>query len=465
LTCNLSQFNLFEFDLGSSNTEGLILYQTLDDGEDELVVRPMVVDPGGGEPRSITLPDPISGGSFIPTESGRRVWLFVPGRQLYLIDVRQRTARELDLPEAVQSEVVPNAAQFRFSGGGERWTLIGNPMATMAYLVNLETGDAHDLTTINDEIAHIVYATFTSDEEHILINTGNLWLVPTANPSNARRLGGDEPASGGSFSSDGRLVAYVVRATTGGWVVVVERIGGSESLVVASGERFYSAEFVPGQNQLVLVEEDRVVLLSLDSGAEQELLTYAGRPQRPWFAPDGHTLLFGYESTEGATWHLADLGQGTHRPLDSLTGYHPLRNDRDHSWLIWTGSFEVGGGRQFLSLDLRSGETRQLLRVDEDTRHSRLAGFSADGQFGLLQVMPGDGDMQLWLLQLDSGESRLLAEARLVSGALSPDGRWVAVGTLERTDEESETHLALIETEGEETRSLGEGFSPVWVQP
>jgi Tol biopolymer transport system component len=91
---------------------------------------------------------------------------------------------------------------------------------------------------------------------------------------------------------------------------------------------------------------------------------------------------------------------------------------------------------------------------------------SYDGKFGLVVTMTEDKRMQLWLLRGDGGAPRRLAEGISVHGAFSPDGRWVAVSTIERADDDQiQTQLTLMETEGEETRLLGEGVRPIWVRP
>jgi hypothetical protein len=160
-----------------------------------------------------------------------------------------------------------------------------------------------------------------------------------------------------------------------------------------------------------------------------------------------------------------DLGNSTAQPLDDLTGYVAAFMDSEHRWLTFLDSFDRSGGRRFVSLDLESGEAHPVLGLDEETVWVDLSGYSGDGRLGLVTAKPHEGDMQLWLLHCDSGDSRLLIEGRLGGGAVSPDGRWVAVSTVEFTDIGVETDLVLMETEGDETRDVGEGFRPVWVSP
>jgi hypothetical protein len=448
---------------GGKGGQGLILYQVLDQEGREPQPKLIVVDPSGKERHQIHLSAPPRVGAIFPMMSNHRALVITTDDNLYLVHAEKGTAQKLDLPEGAGGRVSPITFQFVFSDGGDRWTLLGDPQMSMAFLVSLETGEVHDLTSLVGGHGMVLSATFAPGEEHLFVLADSgLWLVPTADPGKARLLGEEEYLY--SFSSDGRSVAYGGRANDGEWRVVVERVDGSRSDVVVTGGFIDRLAFVPNQEQLLLVWEDRLSLLSLKDGTEQDLLACSGRSLPLRFAPGGRKVLFGHREDEETFWHILDLKAGTEQPLDDLTDYAPVYYDTAHRWLFFVDDYEFGPGRRFKSLDLETGETHTV-GWDEQAYYMGLRIFSSDGKF-CLNVSTGEEPiMKLWLLRADSGEVRLLEQAMSIRAAISPDGSRVAVSTIKRTDDGSVSELVLIGTEGEETLSLGEGIAPVWVLP
>jgi len=448
---------------GDEGPAGLILYQTLDEtGFKELVI----VNPQGEEQHRIRMPDLIRRG--VPTQNSHQIVLDTSAKEV-LVDAKQGTVQGLDFA----GEAFPYVAHFRLSGGGKRWMLMGSPVGDLTYLVNLETGQVHDMTTLVEGSPPIFYGLFAPAEEHVLLGIGSgLWLVPTANPDAARRLGADRVTYASSFSSDGKQVAYVQIAESGEFEVALEAVDGSKSEVVASAEFIQRVAFVPGEKQVLLVTLERetseaeIILLSLDDGQERELLTWPGQPRQPWFSPSGKKALLVEDSSEVA-WHLVDVQDGQVQTLDALKGYTAFLANPEHRWVFCVNNTSYGAGeRNFVSLDLESGEIKPAMDMDEELMYMGLSEVAAEGRYALVTTMNPDKQMQLWLLRADGGEPRLLAEAGSVSGAFSPDGRWVAVSTQTRTDDDRfETQVTLMEIEGDETRSVGEGVRPIWVRP
>jgi hypothetical protein len=440
--------------------QGLILYSTFDeDGpQPELVV----IDADGKEQGRISLSDTVQW-DYV-ARGGQRALVGTFDGAVYLVDAVAGSAQELELPEEAQGQLVPNTSQFRLSGGGERWTLLGDPRGGLAFLVNLKTGQVHDLTAIDEGLKLIFYGRFAPNEEYVIV--GDHWLLPTANPSAARRLGSGKSAFGGNFSSDGKQIVYLQKAETEGLEVVVEQVDGSKSEVVTSGDWVSEARFVPGKNQLVYQKSDKLFLFSLNNGKERELLTCGEHPLL-WLAPSGQKLLASCLEDDTQVWYLVDLKGGAAKSLHDLREYTPYFMDRAHRWLIFVDDTSLGsGGRRLVGLDLESDETRQALVLDEETTYMGLRSSSSDGKFGLVYAQTENKKAQLWLLRADGGEPRLLAEKESFPyGVFSPDDRWVAVSTMEKVNDHVETQLTLMETEGEGTRSVGEGFRPIWVRP
>jgi Tol biopolymer transport system component len=361
------------------------------------------------------------------------------------------------------------------SGGGQRWMLVGTPQMNQTFLLDLQSGQTHDLSNLDADYDYIFYGLFAPDEEHLLLLSRDLWLLPSDEPGRARRLGTGKTGFANSFSSDGKKVAYFQHTETDEFEVVVEDVDGSQSESFAVDALIAALAFVPQKEQLILAQTEGVSLLSLDDGQVRELLTFAGhemsfvgRSRRPWFAPSEKKFLLDVMTDDGFTlfWYLVDLDGGQAQVLDELQNYNAQWRDPGQRWLFFVDNAPMfPGGSNFIGLDLETGETNQALGLDETTYYVNPFDVSADGKLGLVMAFTEDRRTQLWLIRADGGEPRLLAEAAGAEGSFSPDGKWVAVGISDRVGDRIETQITLMETEGEETRSLGEGFRPVWVRP
>jgi hypothetical protein len=446
---------------GAKGPEGLILF-TPQDAAGVLKPELVVVDTQGKEQRRIVLEDTVLGG--YATQLSGRALVETNDDKVYLVDAKEGTAQRLG------EKANARTLHFHLSGGGERWVLLGTTRGDRAYLVNLQTAEVHDLTTLGSgKAGPIFYGMFAPDEVHLVLGVDDeLWLVPTARPGDARRVGSDKPTVASGFSSDSKQIAYVQLGEGGPYEAVVEEVDGSGSQVVASSAAWlWPTLFVPQQKQLVLPREDRLTLLSFGDGSERELLRYALLPTRLWFAPSGKKLLVGTDTDAGPLWQLVDVQNAAVQALEDLKGFQPLFEHRDQRWLFFLDNPSYGTGtHRFVGLDLESGETHEALALDEETMYMGVREFTADGKFGLLSAQTADQVWQLWLLRADGGEARLAAESSGASGGtFSPNGRWMAVSIGERVGERTETQLKLMATEGDETRELGAGIRPIWVRP
>jgi Tol biopolymer transport system component len=296
----------------------------------------------------------------------------------------------------------------------------------------------------------------------------NFWLAPTSSLKDARPL----ETANVNFSNDGRQIVYVLfNQEPKEWQVVVEAVDGSESEVVLTADTFIDPHvaFGPGRNQLVIITEETLSLLDANDGTEKELLTHEGHPERLWFSPDGEKLVFGDKHEETTVWHWVDLTEGAVKSLDNLAGYVPLYRDTQHRWLIFVDSIRKAANYHFVSLNLESGEVQEVMLFDEKALilpSSMVITPSDDGRFSLIDaIIKGAHQRQLWLLDAEKGQARMLAEADGVMGAVSPDGQWVVVNTITDNGKTKETNLILTATEGEETRPLGAGYVRAWVRP
>ncbi len=447
---------------GSSGGPGSILSLVQDEDEPgRFQSELLILDAAGREVQRIRLPsEPTLRGAFAAQMSSRAM-VQTAEDGWCLIDTARGTAEELDIPLENSDNLVPNP--WGLAQSGKRFLILASPRGDVAYLVDVEDGEVTDLLDLDDDIRVMYSGQFSPDDGYLaLLADADLWLIPTADPDDARRLG-DGQVFSASFSSDGKQIAYVQR-DEGEFQVVVEQVDGSGSEVVEEGERIFACSFVPGQQQLVLVREDEVSLLSLRDGREQELLEFEGQPAgRPWFSPNGRMMLFGYQGEDENVWHFVDLKTKTEEELRRLEGYFARFANREHRWLFFREDLAIGDEIDFAALDLESGEVQRIRDLDDETFLFNITDLSADGELALITGQTDEG-MQAWLLDAKEGEARLLVEGWVTGGSLSADGRWYVYSSREdREDIESE--LMLLDIARDETKSLGMGVRPIWVRP
>jgi hypothetical protein len=294
--------------------------------------------------------------------------------------------------------------------------------------------------------------------------------LPTADPGKIRRIGGQDPVAGFvNFSADSSQIVYTIRVDNK-FVTVVEAVDGSElERVLTSADLSLALGFVPGKNDEVIISrEGETIRLDLESGQEQQVLAewtdaMASSPN------EQETLLW----TRDRIYYWIDLPNDQAETLDKISGYYLVtaRENPNARWLYFIDSPAIGEGRHVMVLDWETGKVRELLALTEPFglfgRPRNLS--SLDGQLALAVAWAQDSQVtQLWLLNAQTGEARLVAEnseSRGVNGAISPDNNWIAVSTLNRDGDVWHYELVLTPAAGGEPKALGAGYSPIWVHP
>jgi len=446
-----------------SGGAGLLVYAAFDgQPEAELVV----VDSSGKEVRHITLPDAAL--ANFPTQASHKAIFWTLDHRWYLVDAAQDAVAELAFPEEVRDNVYPITASIApRNTGGQRWMLFGDAQLHQAYLLDLETGTLRDLTaSVPGSVFLLRGATFAPNDDYLmLLVDSRLWLIPTADPDKARALGPN--ALTGGFSDDGRTIVYSRFPSKDKTEIVREQVDGSGAEVLVALDERAPVMWVPDGRHALNVRPDRLSLLSLDSRAERDVLTPSGVVREMRLTPDRRKLVIQVED-QTAQWYVVDLAAGAAQALDALKGYtfDFSASSDDPRWLILadilpSASIEDG---HLAILNLESLEVRQL-PIPAQGRLFPFFTSSSDGRFSLVSVVTENNTMQLWLLRAEQGDARLLAEEVSVGGALSPDGRWVAVSQIERQGATRKATLTLVATDGDDPRPIGSGVSPVWVLP
>jgi hypothetical protein len=149
--------------------------------------------------------------------------------------------------------------------------------------------------------------------------------------------------------------------------------------------------------------------------------------------------------------------------LEALDGLQLASGiDTGSRWLYFVDSLNLGVGRRVMALDLQTGETRQVLALDEGSGLFGPPRQSIDGSLALATVIVTENKrMQQWLLDAQSGEPRQVVEGQTSGGMVSPDNRRLAAFVVE----EKHSQIRLYPLEGGRGKELGSGFFPVWLAP
>ncbi len=379
-----------------------------------------------------------------------------------LLNTSDFTAETLAIPAEEAADLTLNSGVI-LPRWPQRHAVLSNLRGTSAYLVNLNTGAVFDLLSVDSEMEYVIGGQFSPHEEYLALwADAGIWLLDTNHPEQSRKLE-DSSIWSLNFSDDGTRIAYIQQSSDGPSEVVVESTAGPSSEVVLADDWFDSVDFVPGQEELVVMREEALSLLSLLSGEERELLALSSR-YRPRFAPSGRMLLAGASDERG--WHIVDLDQGTSRALDDITGLDLCFYDASARWALFRETMAWAAGVQVAVLDLETGAVVPLRGLDSEALFggASIRSTSSDGRRLLMQgLADSETGREYWLVMADEGEARLLAEGQVSGASLSADGRWLVYSQWH--EDQNIRELILLDVDSDERRSLGEGFAPVWVQP
>ena len=381
----------------------------------------------------------------VPLGVGCSVLVHRAGAAAMLVDAATGTARSLALPLDMEPALFP-ASWWQRQGPEARWALLSDGDPARGVLVDTVTGETVDLAALverlrgPDDTNAVFFGSgqVSRDGSHLLLGTlGEPWLIPTADPGSGRRLtrfGTGDPV----FSDDGQAILF--GENEGGAVprVIRERLDGSGREIVAEGDRFTRAFWLPGGDgeQLLIVEDDQVSVRTLAEGSERVVTTLGDDAfvQRALVAPSGQrVLLRTVDSVTAAVWTWVDLETGQSLPVSLLDDYdEPIRGAgpgaRWRTFLPPTIAAGPEPGAAVVSVDLETGQPRRVLVIEEERVFLIPTGpaslWSADGRFGLINDL-GERTPRVWLVDAERGQATELA-GTLGSG-VSADGASVLV--------------------------------------
>jgi hypothetical protein len=456
-----------------SSGKGHIVYSAVDDNGKPLSEL-VVLDANGKELRRVELPDDEKYGNlFIPFayhHPSGQAFIYAPGGTNYLVDVASGEVKPIREPGVSNIQGDTNTLNTcpMLSNAGEHWTVLCRDLAP--YLVNLETGEVYaGLPRPNEDQILPFDIAFSPDQTYLTLRTKEgVFVLPSASPEEIRQVGENDKIQHVGFSSDNKHIVYIRPADPQGYEVVVENIDGSELSVMHTSEKWLHASFVPGQNQILVAEREKILLLSLSNSIEQEFPTLATSDIHLFFSPDGQQALVGYNDFDAGVyrWQWLELKRGIAEEIPELEGYQANQVVLRQRWMTLNDK-NSGHGREVMhvaSLDLQTGSVKSLATLENVIQYWENS-TSADGKFRTTIVMQDEGPMQLWLLDLTNGKARLLAEDTTVRGEISPDGKLALVWSRHKDGEQDQNMIEIQDTSGKTIKDLGEGFAPFWVWP
>jgi roadblock/LC7 domain-containing protein len=362
--------------------------------------------------------------------------------------------------DARSSKVIPvrvptgNAVLSSSFTRARRYVVLGSPGVASA-LLDVQTGKTQPLTSAPGLAA----GTFSPDGSTLLAIGSKAWLVPAANPAKAVSL----PSHwvGGSFSPDGRTVAFVDFADKQHHRVAVTNVDGGGHREFDPGVPGLGlVRFLP-DGRLLLVGASEVAVVGSDGKDRHQIGTVQGLALSAVVDPGGRGALVG-AATAGSNnadrWTWVDLRGASHR-VAALDGLTPLPAAVGGRYAYLVDDPAPGpGSRRVVVVDLGSGVAHTALRTPAS---SQFIGTDVASYGRGLLVSSLTGNTARLSLVKPSGPARVVASAAVVGGRFSPDGSWIAVS--ERASGKKPGKLQLVPLGGGAAVNAGTGDAPVWV--
>jgi TolB protein len=367
-------------------------------------------------------------------------WGFVMSRsgigELWAIDVSSGTRRRIETPgDAVQPSWSPGGhriAYWTVSRGGQRdvWTTPAQP----------DSGSGGGAVAVTSDPAVDWDPVWAPDGRHLYFasdrgGTMNLWRVAIDETSGAVR-GPPEPvtvpagwAGHSSVSADGRRLAYVsgdLRTTLmAARLNPTRATATSEPVPVVRGSLWVRDQAISTGGEWVAfttegAREDLFVVHT-DGTDFRQLTDDAFRDREPTWSPDGQTLAF-YSNRDGEyqVWTIRPDGSELQRITAVPGGVWYLAWSPDGRSLAGVA---IGPGQIWAGVHVFSLASNTYQRVDDDGSMAHWVGNSH-----LVITAPG---RRIRVTDVRSGDTRELVRGN--RPAVAPDGRWLSY--LDITDE------------------------------
>lgn len=453
--------------------EGLLVYIAYNE-EGQRSSELIVADSSGTELRRIQLPE--LPWTLYPLKSNYRALAEMPFQEgFFLVDAQAGTAQELAFGESVL-----------YYGNSEHFAIFyTSDESPDIYFANLDTAEITHLNSYYNfgdlpPMGVMPIFTFSPNDQYVALNLYPIrtaaWLIPAADLTQGRRLGGQsQEVRDVKFSNDSRQIAYSFLDSAGKWGIVLEEMDGTNPEQYLFGDDpIRLLGFAPNQSDEIVASRGEIgeaaetFLFDLNKNEEQQLVSDGPLVSMFSFPERGMFLLRFLSVTDGTvTYYLVDGRSAELKRLDSISGYEfgNCSSNPNAKWLYFSDTFAGSptGSSRLVSLDLETGETHEIMERPE-AGIGLLFSLSRNTSWDCRLQMFTIERSQLWLFDASTAEARLLAEGGVMS-AISPDNQWIALGEQKTDNDTRHFELSLIPVDEGEAKSLGLGFSPIWVLP
>jgi hypothetical protein len=350
----------------------------------------------------------------------------------FVVDANQGSVTATTVPANSQVSSQLQTAQGP-PAPGDRYVLLTSAAGDAAYLVDAMSGTTADvgaLTRPQGGKTLVLGGAFSPGQRDLALIGLALWLVPTANPTQAVEV--SKLGSGPSFSADGRFLSYTqARHGQGAQILVRDLANGRTTVAFSDTANGFPVARYQGSDLLV-ADQGRLSVVGVD-GTNARLVA-----RLPWLETDrlipaagGAAVVVQGAQNDQTQWAWVDRATGTVRQLPDL-GEDILLGPTtpDARWLYFTDKVGLGPGpRSILALDARTGTTKEMYSGNASSCFLS-SSIAAQGRMLAVVSAPGgcgSGAGRVELVDPATGAARFLVGGDAVGVAFSPDGTWLAV--------------------------------------
>lgn len=446
----------------------LLVYQAWDGGPlPELIVR----QPNGTEVQRIALPESVDYIENMYAMRGNHTALAeTDDGRWFVVRAAQDEAQELEFPADLRGKM---SLGWNLDNAGRRWAVMEDKQRQHFFLVDLQTGQLADITTINKAFRFIDKIQLSQRDDYLAIFTKNagLWLAPTAEPDKARRVKTTLPIASGYMSDDGQHLVFGDKPSSAKPMLIVENVDSGDRREIELGNDLYGARPIADSSQTILAQPGGRVWFDLDTeeAIAKIIFSRSQRIAESFASPDHDRFFYNwYEDAKSeGEWIVIESSTGVTRTIPDLAGYFPIQKTVSVSAAPWAAMLKMLSKSspwkiQLAVFDIRSEKVLPLMTFESSNPLGQLR-FAPNSPFGLVVQEAPDGKQQLWLVNAAKGEVNKIVEADMVDGAISTSDQWAAVNTANRQTKELEMNI--IATATGQALSVGEGLTPAWVVP
>lgn len=349
-----------------------------------------------------------------------------------LFDIENGTMTSVDFEDTGSSILSPNAQSIA-SPSGSRFALFADDSLSDIRIVDLPTGQTLALRELFAPTIRIIAAAISADDRLMVVDTiENAFVVNLAEPGPPVPIDTTARTSSPVVTEDSRAILAIRHSNEGSEIVRVT-VDGSEIETLAAAKEWVGIKDFPG-NILIGFTRDSVFRIFNEPGmAPVRLVESATNPDPLSLTSAGENLLIVSRLTDGSLkWHLTRLDGSSVADLSMLDGLNIHGAQQTADWALFSESLGPAlgvPGRSYQLLDLRDGSVSIPLVQDRQATFIPPVESQQHGRYLLIQsIEPGLG--RLWLVDgADNSATMISQYPGNASGAISPDGCHLAIGT------------------------------------